>query len=213
MAIQLLLWDWNGTILNDVQETVDSYNKMLYNFNKREEQLTKEEYREHFQSDIRGFYKYLGFTGEEQEFKAAAKMYLDFYKKESMKSPLQKDIPEVLDYFRTKGIQQKIVSASNQKIVTNQVRRFPLGRFIDEVIGCSTIYAENKKKLVEDTLRKAKCQPEECLMVGDTITDGKIATELGLHCCMFTGGHQNESNLPFNLPKIHDMKELLQFKI
>ena len=59
MNKKLIIWDWNGTLLNDVDACVDSMNNML---NKRARtNITQEYYKSIFTFPVQKYYEKLEF--------------------------------------------------------------------------------------------------------------------------------------------------------
>ena len=64
MKYKNIVWDWNGTLLNDLETGVDTLNDMLQR--RQLLPLTIEEYKEHFEFPVIRFYEKVGFNMKQE---------------------------------------------------------------------------------------------------------------------------------------------------
>ena len=77
MKYKHVIWDWNGTLLDDVGECVAVLNDML---GKRGMELaTVERYQKAFSFPVINFYLDLGFDFEKEPFDKVADEYIESY--------------------------------------------------------------------------------------------------------------------------------------
>ena len=73
-----VLWDWNGTLIDDLQMNIDLENSML-----RQRNLpplpSKEFYLENFDFPILDFYHLIGYTFENETYEEVAEIYAAEY--------------------------------------------------------------------------------------------------------------------------------------
>ena len=67
MRPELILWDWNGTLLDDVELCVDALNRLLVSFG-YPQQYSLAEYREIFGFPIEDYYVRAGFDFSKDSF-------------------------------------------------------------------------------------------------------------------------------------------------
>ena len=78
---KLVIWDWNGTLLNDVDVCVEAMNVML---SKRKMRLINHSvYKNTFTFPVRDYYKALGYNFNETSFEDLSIEYIDLYKEMS----------------------------------------------------------------------------------------------------------------------------------
>ena len=54
-------------------------------------------------------------------------------------------------------------------------------------------------------------EPEEILLIGDTIHDHEVAQEIGVDCCLIHSGHQDRNRLEAcNVKVVKDFKDLTE---
>ncbi len=142
MKNKLIIWDWNGTLLNDVDACVRSVNTML---EVRQMKLLNEtSYKNVFTFPVQDYYKTIGFDFKEESFEKLAVEYIFLYKKEAIKSPLQEGSREALEFFKSENYKQIIVSASEQLSLESQVEQRQISKYFDSIIGLNNIHANSK---------------------------------------------------------------------
>ena len=122
-----VLWDWNGTLLNDVEENICIVNELLTD--RSLPVITKETYKRYFRMPIKDFYKDIGFDFSKESFEQIAENYNELYIERFCDMPLTNEIEEVLKYIRDCNISQYIVSASEQKSLDRQVNEKNISKY------------------------------------------------------------------------------------
>ena len=209
MKNKLIIWDWNGTLLNDVEACVNSVNAML---EERQMKLLNEtSYKNVFTFPVQDYYKTIGFDFKQESFEKLAVEYIDLYKKEAVKSPLQEGSREALEFFKSENYKQIIVSASEQLSLENQVEQRQISKYFDSIIGLNNIHAKSKTDNAINYI-KASDQFDRITLIGDTYHDYEVANEIGAECALVQNGHQNLNR--FNLESkaliIKDLFELTE---
>lgn len=194
MKSKLIIWDWNGTLLNDVEACVNSVNAMLEV--RQMKLLNAISYKNVFTFPVQDYYKTIGFDFKQESFEKLAVEYIDLYKKEAVKSPLQEGSIEALEFFKSKNYKQIIVSASEQLSLENQVEQRQISKYFDSIIGLNNIHAKSKTDNAINYI-KASEQFGRITLIGDTYHDYEVANEIGADCALVQNGHQNLSR--FNL--------------
>ncbi|HSH51393.1 MAG TPA: hypothetical protein VK982_06685, partial [Bacteroidales bacterium] len=84
---KLIIWDWNGTLLNDIDACIISMNVMLERRNMK--LLDKAMYRKMFTFPVQDYYKSIGFDFLQESFEKLSIEYINLYKKYSIYASLQ----------------------------------------------------------------------------------------------------------------------------
>ena len=113
-APQLILWDWNGTLLNDVIYAMGVRNRVFPRFGLQTVD-TLERYQEQFTFPIRLYYGRAGVTDE--NFVAVAHAWMDEYVRGFQEVPLFADATAALDAFAMAGCRQAVLSASQLTMI------------------------------------------------------------------------------------------------
>ena len=187
-----LIWDFNGTIYDDVQAGIDSANRLLSSH--RMPLITsKEQYRSVFGFPIIDYYRRMGFDFEKTPFAELAEEWLPYYLEESASSTLQEGVKEALDEAKRYGVRQLILSAAEINMLDGQVKGLGIRDYFDEILGLGDIHAHGKEDIA---LRWRERNPDaRPLFFGDTAHDAEVAKVMSADCVLLTCGHQNRETL------------------
>ena len=184
-----VLWDWNGTLLDDAALCCELLNTMLARHGYAPVG-SMEAYRQVFCFPIETYYRRAGFDFSRHPFAALADEYMRLYTPRSLGCPLQPDACAVLDALRAQGMRQVMLSASKRENLQQQVEHFGLRSRFDTLLGLSDIYAKSKTEVGLRWLRESGADPARIMMVGDSEHDFEVARALGVRGVLFSGGHQ-----------------------
>lgn len=194
MTPELVLWDWNGTLLDDVDLCVDALNRLLaaHGYPQRYDHAG---YKAIFGFPIEDYYRRAGFDLQKHPFALLAERYVADYNPASEACPLAAGAVEALEAFRAAGVRQVILSASPLPTLKAQVVQRGIGGYFDRLLGLDDIYAKSKVELGLRYLRENGFDPARAVMIGDTDHDLEAAQALGVRCVLQCAGHQPESVL------------------
>ena len=191
MNYDLILWDWNGTLLDDAGWCVDVVNRML---RKRGLPTTDlENYRNKFGFPVEEYYRKIGFDLTAESFTDLSVEFVSLYSAKSHGYALHRGVLETLSAFENLGISQAVLSASEQNNLDKQIMEFGLTARFTAVLGIGDIYARGKLELGRRYM--AQRNSAHCLLVGDTIHDREVAQALGVDCVLLSHGHQSRKRL------------------
>lgn len=204
-----LVWDFNGTLLNDVQADLLCANDLL-----RSHGLPLladvAAYRDVFRFPVIEYYRDLGFDFDQISFRDLAHEWLGYYEKHNSDMKLMPGALEVLSFVRDRGIKQYVISASEQSVLKDQLAKLGVSDYFVEIIGIDNVYAGSKKEIAAQWLQNA--DRGNILMVGDTLHDHEVAQAIGARCLLFTGGHQSRQKLESaGVPVIDDLKKTVEY--
>lgn len=191
--IKHIIWDWNGTLFDDVDLCVDNINWLLRKYNLPE--ITKEKYRAIFTFPVIEYYRRAGFDLEKLDFKFIGKEWMDRYEQRKFEAKLSDGAEEIIKYFFDKGIEQSILSAYSEYTLIEIVERFGLKKYFKIIVGLDNIYAESKIDLGKKLMEKLNLNSKSILLIGDTVHDYEVAKELGCKCVLIASGHQSKTEL------------------
>ncbi|MBR4295381.1 MAG: HAD family hydrolase [Clostridia bacterium] len=203
-----ILWDFNGTILDDVGAGIISVNKLL-----SERGLKTisgvEEYHKAFGFPIIEYYKRLGFDFKKESYETLAPLWVEQYLINVRSANVFDDVLPTLESFRDMGMRQTIISATELGMLKRQLKDLGIENVFDEVMGLDNIHAESKVALAK--VWKEKNQSAKALMIGDTVHDVEVAKEIGADCVLVARGHQSRQVLEGCGVKVFsDLKEVLE---
>jgi len=197
-----IIWDWNGTIFNDVELGVEIINKILSD--RGLNVLTVDRYKEIFTIPVKNYYEKLGFDFSNESFEVIGKLWIDEYEKRKYECSLYEGIIEILEKIKELGIEQSILSAYSQHTLEEMADYFNLRKYFKYIVGLDNIYAASKLHLGIDLMKKLGNGKGETLLIGDTLHDYEVASEIGADCILVANGHQNKDILLTSGTKVID---------
>ena len=201
--LKYIVWDWNGTLLDDVDLNLRILNQL-----RRDEglpTLSLDAYRRAFGFPIRDFYERIGFDFTKTPYETLADRYWALYN-EGVKSCRLAD--GAVETIAALGCRHVILSASPLPALRAQVAQFPeLMPHIDRILGTDNALGASKASLAVALREEKLCDPGDMLVVGDTDHDAATAAVLGCPFIAYSGGHQHNPGLSKLSDLPHKIKE------
>jgi phosphoglycolate phosphatase len=187
--IKTIIWDWNGTLLDDVDYNMDVVNTIL---KKRDMKiLTKDEYRMLKKVPIKQFYIDIGIdVSNDNTFSEIIKEYWTIYKGKYTQLRLKGNATNILQKTQKIGIKNYLLSLTNNKELLKQIALFDIRNFFEKIIGSIDSEARNKTDKVKELIEKEGITIKEALIIGDVINDYEVAEKFGMRCIVYSNGHQ-----------------------
>ena len=190
--IRQVLWDWNGTLLDDLTYAIGVRNRTFPAFGLPRIGSVAEYHRQ-FTFPVRRYYERAGVTDE--TFVAVAHAWMAEYVRGFGTVPLHVDAAEALARFAAAGVRQAVLSATRRDMLESQIARFPIRAYFTDVLGLSDIYARSKEAVGLDYLARCGVPAASTLMIGDTLHDAEVARAMGTGCVLVARGHQSRETL------------------
>ncbi len=188
-----LIWDWNGTLLDDVDAVVAALNRMLVS---REAKPTdKTYYRAHFGFPVRPFYAELGVDLAKWDWNDICTDFHAFVAAEPQ-GP-RADAVAALERARALGFRQGVLSAHHEGMLNDALVRFGLRDYFDFVCGTDNLSGASKLERGRALMARLRAETPQARFacVGDTQHDAEVARDLGVDCLLVSGGHQTDERL------------------
>ena len=187
-----IIWDFNGTIIDDVEAGIISVNKLL-----SERGLPiipdKEAYREVFRFPIIEYYRALGFDFDAEPYEVIAPLWVAEYLENSKDAPMREGFLDLLEKFRALGLRQHVLSATERNMLCRQLTDFGIIDAFDSIHGLDNIHAHSKTQLAVKF--KQENENAKVLFIGDTDHDYDTAMAMGADCALVCGGHSTKERL------------------
>ena len=190
--IKQILWDWNGTLLDDLQYGINVRNRVFPDFDLPAID-TIEEYHAQFTFPIRLYYERAGVTDE--IFVSIAHAWMNEYVRGFASVPLHTDARQTLEQFAQAKLTQVVLSASKRDLLTSQIAQFDIQHYFADILGLGDIYAGSKEEIGRVYLQNCGIAPGDTLMIGDTLHDAEVAAAIGARCVLVARGHQSRQTL------------------
>ena len=193
-AISHIVWDWNGTLLDDVALCLSALNSV--GGRRGIPPLTLERYRGIFTFPVIDYYKAAGFDFTHEPFSSPAEEWVAAYKDgvRTLARPYA-GAGAVLACLARAGFRQTLLSAHEHELLVELVCHFGLDSHFSRIMGIGDIYAAGKCELGLAWLAESGVAPEAILMIGDTLHDNEVAQAMGVLCILIAEGHQSRERL------------------
>jgi len=204
-----IIWDWNGTLFNDVELCADVMNLLLTQESLPNISIKK--YKEIFTFPVIEYYKIAGHTFERKSFEVLGKQFMVEYETRKITCDLFPGVIELLMWLKSRNIQQHLLSAYEQNSLNNILKYFAINNYFQDIVGLDNIYAGGKAHLAKNLAMKIRSNGAagNILLIGDTIHDYEVAKEINSDCILLTHGHQDEERLlKLGIPVAKDFSEL-----
>ena len=188
-----LIWDWNGTLLDDAWLCRDIMNGQLRR--RGLPQLSAERYEEIFDFPVEKYYRAVGFDWGRESFQEAGTEFIVEYEKRKKECYLQPGAKELLEKIAERGWSQAVLSAYSHAMLEEFLGHFGVRKHFREVAGSRDHYAAGKVEHGLKMLEKLHVTPRETLLIGDTTHDAEVAKAMGIDCVLVPAGHNSHARL------------------
>ena len=194
MKYKHIIWDWNGTLLNDLELCVRMLNQSLSKRNIPN--ITIQEYKEKFLFPIKTFYESVGFNFDKEPFEDTNIEFHNGFEKNFKTLGLQPFAEETIITLHKKNVTQSILSATIQAKLIEQVGFFGLDRYLDNIIGLSnTPSGYGKEYEGKELLMSVDIDKSKTIIIGDSLLDFRVSKALGIDCALVYNGHNDMKRL------------------
>ncbi len=193
MKYDYIVWDFNGTILDDLDLCLDILNTMLEKRNLKT--VTIEQYRDVFRFPVIDYYKDVGFDFKKESFEVLSKEFVKYYQTASFNCGFCETVIDTIHTIKnTYNISQIVLSASKKENLDEQLNVLGIKDLFDHVYGISNIYAESKVHIAE-RFRERVGKDKKILFIGDSTHDAEVADAINADCILVCQGHQSKKRL------------------
>jgi phosphoglycolate phosphatase len=192
-AIRHVIWDFNGTLLDDVACCIGALSTLLAE--RSLPPITTERYREEFGFPVRDFYVGLGFDLELEDFDALSRTFIDRYLARLVEASAHQGAHDALRYVARRSLRQSVLSAMEHTLLSDLLVRYDLHEPMLHVRGLSDLRASSKVDLGRALLGDLGVPADAVVLVGDTLHDFETATAIGCRSILVAHGHQSRARL------------------
>jgi len=204
-----IIWDWNGTLIDDVWLVVEIMNKMLKKRNLPG--IDSNRYREIFDFPVTRYYLKLGFDFSLEPFEELTVEFISEYYERFNECKLFDKAEEVLKEISDMGIGQSILSASKEDVLTEKIGHYGIDKYFCRILGLDNHYAESKVDRGKKWIAELNLNPQDVLLIGDTTHDYDVSKHMGCDCLLIANGHYNYERLTKSrVDVVSSLKEIIQ---
>lgn len=198
-VVQHVIWDWNGTLLDDFELVVECASASCSSAGGRP--VTSDEYRQLFTRPVHLFYeRVLGRTVGEDDWLVINEVFHTTYRTLIERAVLAPDAFDVLELVRVGGRTQSLLSMWTHDELLPMVRDFGIERYFVRIDGQPAASGGLKRDslaahltaLAEDLGREV-----DAVVIGDSTDDALAARAMGVPCVLVASGTHH----------VHDLEE------
>ena len=185
--IEHVVWDWNGTLLDDFEITAEASAIMIRLAGRSD--VTYDDIRASHTRPFSDFFRMLvGRDPTEDEMGASLRRYIDMYEPIKRELPLASDALQSLSLLRDHGIGQSILSMAPDEELNELVGLRGIRDYFRRVDGATVLGQEKKVESLRRHVDALGCVPGRVALVGDTVDDFLAADALGIRAVLVTTG-------------------------
>lgn len=192
-----IIWDWNGTLLNDIDCAVDVICELLAEQGKPA--ITREAYLDHFGFPVMDYYRRVGFDFNQVSFEILSDKFISRYQARVRDCQIHPGTRELLEEVKALGRTQSVLSAAMQSHLLEQIGHQGIQHFFDHIFGLGDHYAASKMERGRELIKTVGIPIENTILIGDTDHDLEVGKDLGIDVLLIADGHQSHARLK----KIH----------
>ncbi|NBC84093.1 MAG: HAD hydrolase-like protein [Bacteroidetes bacterium] len=196
--MKTIIWDWNGTLLDDTDICIQVVNGMLRKRNLPE--INFDIYQAQFGFPVKNFYKKIGFDLSDEGFEDLAVEYIEAYLSDFNRCSLQPHVEDTLKRARDNGYQNYVLSAMEQRTLEKSVSSHGLSKFFVGLKGITDFHAKGKIERGRELFDEQQIDSLHTILVGDTTHDFEVAQGLECNCILVGNGHYSAQRLRQECP-------------
>jgi len=193
MTERAVIWDFNGTLVDDVDLALRSINTMLVR--RGLAPVTRDVYRRAFGFPLADYYRKLGVDLSRETMAGLADEFHEVYLPELPACGLQVGVRAILDSVRDAGGRQFVLSALEEGALRDAVERLGIGDYFEAVYGLDHRLGDSKLVRGRELAERYGLRNESTLFVGDMDHDAEVARALETPVALVAQGHQAPETL------------------
>lgn len=202
-----IIWDFNGTLLDDVQLSVDCDNHVFDRLGLP--RITAQDYCRHMTMPVRDFYTALGIDLHVYPYETISDVWLEMFNRNVLECGLASGALASIDRLAAVGVTHSVLSATYEPDLIAQCRALGLEQRMVAINGLSDQSARKKTEIGRAQMQALGLSGKDVVFVGDMIADAQLAHDLGARCVLVPWGHNSLERLrETGEPIAHRFEEL-----
>jgi phosphoglycolate phosphatase len=188
-----VIWDFNGTLVDDVDLALRSINAMLVR--RGLPPATRDTYRGAFGFPLAAYYAKLGIDLSRETMQGLTDEFHAVYLPGLPACGLQGGVREILDLAGRSGTRQFILSALEERLLRDALVHLGIADCFEGVYGLDHRLADSKLARGRELFTQHSLRAAETLFIGDMDHDAEVARALGAEVALVAQGHQVRESL------------------
>jgi phosphoglycolate phosphatase len=209
-----IVWDWNGTLINDLALGLHCFNITMRHFKKPE--VVLEQYQKTFEYPFKRHYCKNGFSEEEfdQNVDIIQHVFHDAYDAGVLDIGFRDGVTDILTSTIKFDVHHIILSNHHTPSINAHLDRLNARYYFKDVLAHSNREAQSgwlpKSEHLKQFMQNNHLNPTKTCIVGDTPEESHIGRELGIASILITGGFATPERLQEARPDylVHTLSDL-----
>lgn len=187
-----VVWDWNGTLLDDLPIVIEAVNRSISDFGYGP--IGAGDYRDHYTRPVKNFYESMFRRPiTDEEWLRLNTSFHEHYFHLAETARLTSDGGAAMDMLATEGLTQSLLSMSPNDWLAKIVSRLGLTDRFVRVDGLTVETGGLKAPHLASHLNAMRIDASEVVAIGDTPDDAAAARHVGARVVLYNGGshHRN----------------------
>ena len=209
-----IIWDWNGTLLDDTEAALKTLNIMIER--RGGKPIGMEFYLDTFAFPVRPFYDMIGIGAKsEDEWNEIAREYHETYLVQP--KGLNAGAVAALEAAKAAGCSQSMLSALRQDFLEVQMREYGIDKYFDFVYGSNNLHGASKvdraRELIARLAAACSLTIPRFILIGDAVHDKEVADALGVPCVLVAQGSHAAWRLRAVAPTADTLEEAVELAL
>ncbi|MEV8587921.1 HAD hydrolase-like protein [Streptomyces sp. NPDC051180] len=202
-----LVWDWNGTLLDDTGAVIGATNAAFAELGL--ESITLERYRDLYTVPVPKFYERLmGRLPTDEEWTVMDGTFHRHYWERAENCGLTVGAAELLAARQRSGFTQSLLSLAPHADLIPLVRRHGIAERFVRVDGRPDTSTDGKSGQMVRHLAELRVPAERVVVIGDAADDAVAAMHVGARAVLYTGGSHSRASLErVGVPVVDSLEE------
>jgi phosphoglycolate phosphatase-like HAD superfamily hydrolase len=205
-----VVWDWNGTLVADLDATVEAINEVMAAFGLQT--ISPDDYRLHYCRPVRAYYEYL-FQGQldDHAWVRIGELWHSEYHRRLDAVALAPGAGETLAAVAAAGYTQSLLSMWLHDRLIQEVERHGIAHWFVRVDGCRLGPGDSKSESLVRHLETLGLVGDQVVVVGDALDDVEAARAVGARAVLVTGTHHPERLQAAGVPVVDRLVDVLAY--
>ncbi|GGY51222.1 HAD family hydrolase [Streptomyces tanashiensis] len=202
-----LVWDWNGTLLDDIGAVIGATNAAFAELGL--ESITLERYRELYTVPVPKFYERLmGRLPTDEEWTVMDGAFHRHYWERAESCGLTIGAAQLLAARQESGLTQSLLSLAPHTELIPLVRRHGIAERFVRMDGRPDASTDGKSGHMVRHLAALEVPAERVVVIGDAADDALAAAHVGARAVLYTGGSHSRASLArVGVPVVDSLEE------
>lgn len=193
MKYDAIIYDWNGTLIDDVDISHGILCSLLDEYGLK--RVSVSEYRNAFTFPVVKYYENVGFDFTKYSFDEVASKYVPMYDENYVKCKIFDGAIDLIRELKNLGVKQYLLSATQKDALNDQLKFFGMKNLFDCVVGTDNFHGKSKIEEGKDLIARENLVGKKYLLVGDTEYDYEVGKMLGAEVVLCDFGHRPRKSL------------------